>query len=98
MAEGLSQTKQAMYITIFCNLINIFLNWVLIWGYLGAPAMGLNGAGWATLISRVLMMVLMGGYIFYSQRYRVFKLSLSIRNASLPMFSRILKIGIPTGF
>lgn len=98
MAEGLSQTKQAMYITIFCNLINIFLNWVLIWGYLGAPAMGLNGAGWATLISRVLMMILMGGYIFYSQRYRIFKLSLSIRNASLPMFSRILKIGIPTGF
>lgn len=98
MAEGLSQTKQAMYITILCNLVNVFLNWVLIWGYLGAPAMGLNGAGWATLISRILMMVMMGGYIFYSQRYQVYKLSLSIRSASLPIISRILKIGIPTGF
>lgn len=98
MAEGLSQTKQAMYITIFCNLVNVFLNWVLIWGYLGAPEMGLNGAGLATLISRVLMMVMMGGYILYSQRYKVFKFGFSIRNASLPMFSRILKIGVPTGF
>ncbi|SEF88041.1 MATE family efflux transporter [Algoriphagus boritolerans] len=98
MAEGLSQTKQAMYITIFCNVINVFLNWVLIWGYLGAPALGLNGAGWATLISRVLMMVMMGGYVFYSQRYRKFHLSLTIRNASLPMLARILKIGVPTGF
>lgn len=98
MAEGLSQTKQAMYITILCNVINVFLNWVLIWGYLGAPALGLNGAGWATLISRVLMMLMMGGYVFYSQRYQIFQLSLSIRNASLPMLSRILKIGVPTGF
>ena len=31
-AEGLSQTKQAMYITIFCNLVNVFLNWVFIFG------------------------------------------------------------------
>ncbi len=98
MAEGLSQTKQAMYITIFCNLVNVFLNWVLIWGYLGAPKMGLNGAGLATLISRVLMMVMMGGYILYAKRYHVFKFGFSIRNASLPMFSRILKIGVPTGF
>lgn len=98
MAEGLSQTKQAMYITILCNVINVFLNWVLIWGYLGAPALGLNGAGWATLISRVLMMVLMGGYILYSKRYQTYNLSFSIRNASLPMISRILKIGVPTGF
>jgi multidrug resistance protein, MATE family len=93
MAEGLSQTKQAMYITIFCNLINIFLNWVLIWGYLG-----LNGAGLATLISRILMMVLMGAYILFSKRYQIYQFSLSIRNASLPMIYRILKIGVPTGF
>jgi MATE family multidrug resistance protein len=70
----------------------------LIWGYLGAPALGLNGAGWATLISRVLMMILMGGYILYSKRYEIYNLSFSIRNASFPMISRILKIGIPTGF
>lgn len=97
-AEGLSQTKQAMYITIFCNLINVFLNWVLIWGMFGAPELGLMGAGWATLISRVLMPVLMGYYILRSRRYSVYSLSLKLKKISLPIISRILNIGIPTGF
>ena len=98
MAEGLSQTKQAMYITVFANLVNVFLNWVLIWGKFGFPAMGLNGAGLATLISRILMMVMMGGYILSSQRYKKYHLQLKNQGASLLMFGRILKIGIPTGF
>ncbi|MBN7810476.1 MATE family efflux transporter [Algoriphagus sp. H41] len=98
MAEGLSQTRQAMFITIFANLINVFLNWVLIWGKFGFPEMGLNGAGVATLISRVLMMLMMGSYILFSARYQKYQFRLSLPGASFPMFSRILKIGIPTGF
>ncbi|RIW12715.1 MATE family efflux transporter [Algoriphagus lacus] len=98
MAEGLSQTKQAMYITIFANLVNVFLNWVLIWGVWGFPELGLNGAGWATLISRVLMAVMMGGYILSSPRYKKYHFRLTLPNASFPMISKILKIGIPTGF
>jgi MATE family multidrug resistance protein len=98
MAEGLSQTRQAMYITIFANLVNVFLNWVLIWGIWGFPELGLNGAGWATLISRVLMAIMMGAYILGSPRYKMYHFRLSLPNASFPMISRILKIGIPTGF
>jgi MATE family multidrug resistance protein len=98
LAEGLSQTRQAMYITIFANLVNVFLNWVLIWGVWGFPELGLNGAGWATLISRILMMVMMGGYVLYSSRYKNFHLRMALSKASFPMISRILKIGIPTGF
>lgn len=98
LAEGLSQTKQAMYVTIFCNLINVFLNWVLIYGNLGAPEMGLNGAGLATLISRVLMPVMMGLYVMRSKRYRVFNLQLGIGKLRFLLLNRILKIGIPTGF
>lgn len=97
-AEGLSQTKQAMYITIFCNGINIFLNWILIWGKFGAPELGLMGAGWATLISRILMPILMGFYILRSRRYDIYSLSLKLKKLSLPIVSRILNIGIPTGF
>lgn len=97
-AEGLSQTKQAMYITIFCNLVNVFLNWVLIFGKLGAPEMGLMGAGWATLISRILMPIMMGWYVLKSKRYQVYNLSMVLKQWSLPMFSRILNVGIPTGF
>ena len=37
--------------------LNVVLNWILIYGHLGAPAMGLDGAGWATLISRTVAVV-----------------------------------------
>lgn len=52
---GLSMTVQAMIITLIANLINIGLNYVLIFGHLGFEPMGLNGAGYATFIARVLM-------------------------------------------
>ena len=55
--EGLGNTFVAMIITVACNLLNIGLNWVFIFGHLGFPAMGAEGAGWATLIARCLMPV-----------------------------------------
>lgn len=55
--EGIGNTKYAMVITIIGNLINIFLNWVLIFGKLGCPMMGVAGAAYATLISRALMSI-----------------------------------------
>ena len=53
--EGLGNTSVAMLITLGCNLLNILLNWVFIFGHWGAPAMGAAGAGVATLIARSLM-------------------------------------------
>ena len=55
--EGLGNTTIAMLITIGCNLLNILLNWVFIYGHWGLPAMGAEGAGWASLIARCLMPV-----------------------------------------
>lgn len=98
LAEGLSQTKQAMYVTIFCNLINVFLNWVFIYGNLGSPEMGLNGAGLATLISRIFMPLMMGFYVMRSKRYHVFNLKLGIGKLRFLLLNRIMRIGVPTGF
>ena len=53
--EGLGNTFVAMMITLGCNLLNIFLNWVFIFGHMGFHPMGAEGAGWATLIARALM-------------------------------------------
>ena len=96
--EGLSQTKQAMFITIAANLVNVFLNWLLIWGHWGFPELGFLGAAWATLISRVLMMVLMGAYVLYSKRYADFGLRILRFKPNWTLCQRILKIGVPTGF
>lgn len=56
-SESIGITKYAMYITIISNLINILLNWVLIYGKLGFPQLGVSGAALATLISRIIMFV-----------------------------------------
>ncbi len=58
-SEGLSDTKSPMVVSIFANLLNVFLNWIFIFGHFGVEPMGLYGAGLATLISRVPMVFLM---------------------------------------
>lgn len=95
--EGLSQTKQAMYITVFFNLFNVGLNWLLIYGHWGFPALGLNGAGWATLISRILMAVAIYLYVTRSERYARFLMGFSLKNLRFSILKRMLRIGIPTG-
>jgi len=55
-SEGIGITKYAMFITLFANLLNIFLNWVLIFGHLGIEPMGVKGAALATTISRFMML------------------------------------------
>ena len=98
LVEGFSQTKQAMFITIAANLVNVFLNWLFIWGNWGFPELGFLGAAWATLISRILMMVLMGAYVLYSNRYADFGLRIFRFKPNWTLCKRVLKIGIPTGF
>jgi multidrug resistance protein, MATE family len=94
-AEGLSFTKQSMYITIVANLLNIALNYVLIWGKLGFPEMGMIGAAWATLISRVVMAIAMAGWVLYAKRFEIFRHFLKLRHLSFIHMFRIFKLGIP---
>ncbi len=53
--EGLSNTKAAMYISVIGNIINIILNYLLIYGYAELPELGYMGSCWATFIARVFM-------------------------------------------
>lgn len=53
--EGLSNTKAAMYISVGGNLLNIILNYMLIYGKCGLPELGYMGSCWATFIARVFM-------------------------------------------
>lgn len=94
-AEGLSFTRTAMFITLSANLLNIALNYLLIYGKLGLPALGLNGAGWATFISRVIMAIVM---IVYVTRASWFQQGLKIKRFQKKLVIRMLKLGVPTGF
>ncbi len=97
-AEGLSFVRPAMIITIFANLINVFVNWVFIYGNLGAPALGLTGAGLATISSRVFMALVLMIVVMKSQSLRRFDPTLKFRKIDIPMMKKLLSIGIPSGF
>lgn len=53
-AYAVNRTRMPMWIILAANAVNIFGNWVLIYGHLGCPELGLTGAGIATLTARVL--------------------------------------------
>lgn len=97
-AEGLSLTKIANGIAIVANIINIILNYILIYGKLGFEPLGLNGAGIATLIARILMVAGIIYYIFNSRKLAPYKIKLNIRKLNRKMTSKLLEIGLPTGF
>ncbi|MGI4872375.1 MAG: MATE family efflux transporter [Janthinobacterium lividum] len=69
-AEGLGLTRQAMQLSIAANVLNALLCYALIFGHFGAPALGLMGSAWATLISRIGMALLMGQFVLRAEALR----------------------------
>lgn len=67
--EGVGNTSIAMVVTLLSNVINIILNYVLIFGKWGFPEMGVLGAGVATLISRILMPIMCLVYFRYKSQW-----------------------------
>lgn len=96
-SEGLSFMRPAMLITLCANLINIFANWIFIYGNLGFPALGLPGAGWATFATRLMMAISFLGYVHFSSKYKPYELTLRFRKIDFSVMKKILKIGIPSG-
>jgi len=89
-AEGLSDTFSPMIVSVFANLLNVLFNYMLIYGKLGAPALGLNGAGIATLMARVLMFLIM---IWWIKR----KLDGFQWKYQWSGIKELLRIGLPSG-
>ena len=94
-AEGVSFLKPAMIITLLANLVNVFVNWVFIFGNLGMPAMGLTGAGIATFSSRLFMAAGMMAVVMTAPSLKKFDPSLRYRKIDTALIKRLLKIGIP---
>jgi len=98
LAEGLSDTWVGMYAAILGNLVNVGLNYLFIFGYWGLPAMGLMGAGYATLISRLLMPVLLLALFQFRPRIKA-KLKLIHRlKPDFKYIRSLLAIGLPISF
>jgi len=99
----LRQTLQAMgrvapivHTILFANLANLFFNWVLIYGNLGFPALGAVGSGWASSLSRWLMVLALLGLAWPLLKRHV----RPIRPEVLQMapLVRMVRLGAPIGF
>lgn len=70
MTDSINDTSVSMTIMLIGNVWNIFFNWVLIFGNLGAPEMGIMGAAWATFSSRVVIFILSVMVFFLRPKYK----------------------------
>jgi MATE family multidrug resistance protein len=96
-SEGLSNTWAPMVIVLAANIANVVLNYVLINGHLGFPSLQLEGAGWATLLSRLLMAGGLSLFIYTSRSFRPYRLAFRIGKYSSQLFKKLLHLGLPAG-
>ena len=92
--RSVETAKIGLYISIMALIVNVGLNYILIFGKLGLPALGVKGAAIATLISRVLEMSVSVGYVFFADK----KLRLSVRDllhTDRQLLRDFIKYGLP---
>ena len=95
-AEGLFQTRLAMYATLIGNIINIILNYLLIFGILGFPKMGVEGAALGTLISRIIMFLLIAYVVKINKRFEIYHRNLFQVRLYRGIFKKIISLGFPS--
>ena len=96
-SEALNKAWAPNFILLGGVLVNVWLNWILIYGHWGAPALGLEGAGWATLLARLITAVAMFAYIkghapfreYHPVRWRRGWVGIHLRS--------MLRLGLPVG-
>ena len=93
--EGIGNTTINMVIIISTNLINIFFNWLLIYGNWGFPRMEAAGAGLATLISRICAPIFVVVYFMYKERARRYFHYFKQENFKWHYSKTLLKVGSP---
>ncbi len=97
LLEGIGNTSIAMIITIVTNVINIALNYVLIYGKFGAPALGVNGAAYATLISRIMMPIAFLFIFLYTKDLRKYFTLFRRKHFGSIHLKELAKVGLPIG-
>jgi MATE family multidrug resistance protein len=86
-------TKYPMYATLIANIINIVLNYLLIFGKFGFPEMGMVGAAYGTLVSRIIMVIYLWTLLRYKERSRKIVRNIKLFTLDFSMIKKIVNIG-----
>ena len=96
-SEGSGHTRPTMYVGLLGVLLNVPLNYVLMFGKLGLPELGAQGCGYATSIVIWLQFAVMFFYIRWHRHYKDFNLFERWDWPQWPLVSKLLRIGLPIG-
>lgn len=95
-SEGLSQTKYPMYATILANVVNIVLNYLLIFGSFGFPKMGIVGAAIGTLASRFIMVAFIWYLLRSKKKFYDYVTGFNFRKIENKVMRKIINLGFPS--
>ena len=95
-SEGLSQTKYPMYATIIANVVNIVLNYLLIFGSFGFPKLGIVGAAIGTLISRFVMVVYIWFLLKGKKKFHDYVTGFNFKLIERRVMRKIISLGFPS--
>jgi MATE family multidrug resistance protein len=87
-----------MYATIVANIINVAINYLLIFGSFGFPKLGIIGAGIGTLISRVIMVIFLWIIFTKNKRFKLYVTKIKFKITNIKIFKKITDIGLPSAF
>lgn len=93
--EGIGRTRPIMFTSMFSLSCNVFLNYVLMFGHFGAPALGVVGCGYASAITMWLVMLALAGHMILSRHYRKFHIFSRFGSLRLSAFKEIIYLGVP---
>lgn len=95
-SDGMSDTLRPMYAIIIGNIVNIILNYGLIYGNLGLPEMGVSGAAMASLLARIVMIALLLYFIKQRSRLWIHIVRAHYLKYKNEIFKKLLYLGVPT--
>ncbi len=94
--DGMSRTKYGMNATVLANIVNVVLNFMLIYGFWIFPRLELVGAAYGTLISRIVMMVFIIWILNTRKKFKPFFVWLKVKEIKKAIFTKIINLGFPT--
>ena len=93
--EGIGHTRPIMFTSIFALSCNVLLNYALIFGHFGAPALGVVGCGLASAISMWTVAIALAGYVMISPRYRPLRIFSKLAPVRPRVLREIVVLGLP---
>lgn len=95
-SDGLSLTKYPMYATIIANILNVIINYVLIFGKFGFPEMGIVGAAVGTLVSRFVMVFHIWWLLAKRDKSRAYVTNIKFFKLSKQPLQKLTNLGLPS--